>query len=292
MNVGTLCGAPFQTFSDNLGRRGINFLGNALVIVAAFLQGFAPNLPAFMIGRFLLGFGSAFMSTPQYMAEIAPAHMRGRMVGLFGACFQVGSLIMSAGMIGFTKMDTNNWSWRVPILLEAAFPAIVCVTIYLCTPESPRYLIMKGKLAEARKVIARYQTNSDELNSPLVNAVMQQIEESLENDRVQNHNWWNFAIFFTKPVRYRLLVLVLYSIFQQWNGGSIISTYLVPALATVGVSDPMTILGINFGLTGIYFVFTACGSYLVDIVNRRTLIFSGLISFILLQTAATITGWK
>lgn len=293
MNIGTMCGAPFLTFSDHIGRRGINFLGNAIVIFAALLQGLATNMPMFMAGRFLLGFGSAIMSSPQYMAEIAPAHLRGRLVGLFGACFQIGSLAMTAGMMGFTKMsDNNNLAWRVPLLLEAVFPAIVCSTIYFLTPESPRYYVMKGNIAKARKVIARYQTNSGNENAPLVGAVIAQIEESLENDRVLNRQWWNFLVFFTKPVRYRLLVLVLYSAFQQWNGGGIISTYMVPALETVGITDKTAQSGINFGSTATYFIFTVVGSFLVDYVNRRALIFAGLVSFIALQTAATITGWQ
>jgi DMSO/TMAO reductase YedYZ heme-binding membrane subunit len=68
--------------------------------------------------------------------------------------------------------------------------------------------------------------------------------------------------------------------------------YLVPALETIGVDGAKQQLGIQLGLTATYFVFTLCGSYLVDKVTRRFLIFSGLISFILVQTAATITSWQ
>lgn len=75
MSIGNICGAPFQTFADHIGRRGINWLGNAIVIFAAILQGCAQNMPMFMAGRFFLGFGSAIMSSPQYMAEVAPAHV-------------------------------------------------------------------------------------------------------------------------------------------------------------------------------------------------------------------------
>lgn len=177
MTIGSFCGAPFLGLSDIIGRRGVNFLGNAIVIVAAILQGCAINLGMFMAGRFLLGFGSALMSSAQYMGEVAPAHLRGRLVGIFGACFQVGSLVMNGALIGFTNVD-NDWCWRVPLLLEALFPFIVCCTIYFITPESPRYLLLRGKRDEARRVIARYQTTEgDNLDHPLVHAVTQQIEE-------------------------------------------------------------------------------------------------------------------
>ncbi|KAH8602029.1 MFS sugar transporter-like protein [Bisporella sp. PMI_857] len=292
MTIGSFCGSPFLALSDVIGRRGVNFLGNAIVIVAAILQGCSTNIAMFMVGRFLLGFGSGMMSSAQYMGEVAPAHLRGRLVGLFGACFQVGSLLMNGAMIGFTKID-SNWCWRIPVLLEALFPAIVCCTIYFITPESPRYLILKGQKEEAKRVIARYHTTEgDNIDHPLVHAVTQQIEESIENDQNGHQKSWDYRVFFTKGVRYRLLVLVLYSIFQQWNGGGIIGQYLVPALETVGIDKSIDQLGINFGLTATYFVFTVAGSIIIDKFKRRTLIFAGLISFIILQTAATITSWQ
>lgn len=245
-----------------------------------------------MAGRFLLGFGSAIMSSPQYMGEIAPAHLRGRMVGIFGACFQVGSLAMNAGMMGFAKID-SNWCWRTPLLLEGLFPLIVCVTIYILTPESPRYLVLRGQHDKAKEVIAKYQTTEgNNVEHPLVIAVVNQIEESLENDRHGHRDFWDYRVFFKKTVRYRLFIIILYSIFQQWNGGGIIGQYMVPALETIGIDGTMQQLGIQFGLTGVYFVFTLAGSYIIDKFHRRTLIFSGLISFIVLQTAATITSWQ
>lgn len=175
------------------------------------------------------------MSSAQYMGEIAPIHLRGRLVGIFGACFQVGSLAMNGALIGFTNID-SNWCWRIPLLLEGLFPLIVCCTIYVLTPESPRYLVMKGKKEQAKHVVAKYQTTEgDNLDHPLVNAVIQQIEESIENDKKGNRGAWDYRVFLKKGARYRLLVLVLYSIFQQWNGGGIIGKFLT--------------LSINFTLT-------------------------------------------
>ncbi|KAH7309323.1 MFS sugar transporter-like protein [Rhexocercosporidium sp. MPI-PUGE-AT-0058] len=291
MTIGTVCGAPFLALSDVIGRRGINFLGNAIVIASALLQGLAVNLPMFMAGRFFLGFGSALMSAPQYMGEVTPAHLRGLLVGLFGACFQVGSLGMNAALLGFNKME-GNWGWRIPLLLEALFPAIVCSTIYFIAPESPRYLITKGKKEQAKKMIARYHTTEgNNPDHPLVGVVVRQIEESLSNSP-KNREVWDFRAFFKRGARYRVLVLILYSIFQQWNGGGIIGQYLVPALETIGITDSMKQLGFNFGSTAVYFVFTVFGSFIIDRFKRRTLIFAGLITFIVLQTCATITSWQ
>ncbi|KAI9051753.1 hypothetical protein LZ554_004793 [Drepanopeziza brunnea f. sp. 'monogermtubi'] len=291
MTIGTVCGAPFLALSDVIGRRGINFLGNFIVILAALLQGLSTNLAMFMAGRFFLGFGSALMSAPQYMGEVAPAHLRGRLVGLFGACFQVGSLGMSAALLGFNKMR-GDWGWRVPLLLEALFPTIVCATIYFLAPESPRYLIMRGKKEDAKKMIARYHTTEgNNVDHPLVSVVIRQIEESLAATP-KNREVWDFRAFFKRGARYRVLVLVMYSIFQQWNGGGIIGQYLVPALQTIGIDNSQQQLGFNFGSVAVYFVFTVFGSFIIDRFNRRTLIFAGLMVFITLQVAATITSWQ
>lgn len=220
MTIGTFCGAPFLSLADVIGRRGINFVGNLLVIVAAFMQAFSKNVPTFMAARFILGLGSALMSSPQYMAEVAPVHLRGRLVGIFGACFQVGSLVTSAAMIGFVNIN-SNWSWRIPLLLEALFPVLVCSLIYLITPESPRYLVLRGRREEAKQVVAKYQTTSGDINQPIVEAVVTQIEESLIHETSTHRQFWDYRVFFTKPVRYRLLILIVYSIFQQWNGGEL-----------------------------------------------------------------------
>ncbi|KAK6610386.1 sugar transporter [Botrytis cinerea] len=293
MTIGTICGAPFMAFADIIGRRGINFAGNFIVLVASLLQAFAVNMPMFMAGRFFLGFGSALMSSPQYVAEVAPTHLRGRLVGLFGACFQVGSLCMNAGLIGLARIE-SDWCWRIPLALEGLFPLIVCLFIYPLTPESPRYLIMRGQMEKAKRVIAKmHTTEGNNVDHPLVTIVANQIEESLQNERQSNHAWWDYRVLFHgRPAQYRVLVLILYSIFQQWNGGGIIGQYLVPALDTVGITGTIEQLGMNFGLNATYLVFTVCGSFIVDRFRRRTLIFSGLISFILLQTAATITSWQ
>ncbi|KAJ5918783.1 hypothetical protein N7454_009927 [Penicillium verhagenii] len=291
MSIGTVCGAPFMAYADVIGRRGINFTGNAIVIFAALLQGCAINLNMFMAGRFFMGFGTALMSSSQYIGEISPIHLRGRMVGFFGACFQVGSLTMLGAMIGLDSLPGNK-CWRIPLILEALFPAIVCLTIFVLTPESPRWYIMKGQREKAKQVIAKYHTTSGDINQPIVDIVVTQIEESLENDRAGFSAFWDYRVFFTKTVRYRLFVLTLYSIFQQWNGGGIITYYMTPALETIGITGTKQQLGINIGSTGTYFVFTAVGALLVDKFRRRTLIFSGLVSMIIFQTAVTITSWQ
>lgn len=78
----------------------------------------------------------------------------------------------------------------------------------------------------------------------------------------------------------------------QWNGGGVISYYLSPALDTIGIKSSQAQLAINLGSTSTYFIFEFIGSFLVDIFRRRTLIITGLITFIITQTVVTITSWQ
>lgn len=295
MTIGAVVGAPFLVLSDVWGRRSVNILGNAICIVASIMQSQAPNLACFMVGRFLLGFGTSLCTSAQYMAEISPVHLRGRFVGIFGACFQIGSVLMGGVMVGFSRFDTSNWQWRAPLLIAALGPCIVCSTIYWLCPESPRYLVMKGRYDEARVVIAKTMTSNNDVNAPVVGLVFRQIEESLESGSQGTKTLraaWDFRVFFTKRVGYRTMIIVVYSLFQSWNGGGIISMYLTPALETVGITASLSQTGISLGTTATYFVFTALGAYLIDKMRRRTLIFAGLISCVFCQTAVTITSWQ
>ncbi|KAF6808500.1 sugar transporter [Colletotrichum plurivorum] len=291
MQIGSFLGAPFLSCADVLGRRGVNFLGNFLVIIAAILQAAAPNLACLMIGRIVLGFGTALCTAPQYVAEVAPVHLRGRLVGIFGAFFQVGSMMMIGIMMGLTHWD-SDWQWRMAFIIQAIFPVIVCIGLYTVCPESPRYLLMRGKRDEARRMVAKYMTTHNDINHEIVDIVIGQIDESMETTKAGFRATWDFRVFFTKAVWFRTFVLAVYAVFQQWNGGGVIGLYLAPALKTIGIDGQFQQLGINFGLTGTYFVFTLFGAYIIDKFRRRTLIFAGLASIIVAQIAVTITSWQ
>ncbi|KAL4931185.1 putative MFS sugar transporter protein [Aspergillus undulatus] len=291
MNIGMVCGAPFLALSDVIGRRSVNFIGNLIVVIASIMQATSVDLQVFMGGRFLMGFGSALLSSSQYMAEISPVHLRGLLVGIFGACFQIGSLSMNAAMIGIATMS-GNLQWRLPLYLNMVFPALVCLSIYFVCPETPRWYVMRGQREKARHIIAKYHTTSGDINQPIVNILVSQMEASIENDRAGHQKWWDYSVFIKRVVLYRLLCLILYSCFQSWSGGAIITYYMVPALETIGIDEPIQQLGIQLGTTATYLVFTSVGALIIDRIRRRTMIFLGLGTMILFQTTTTITSWQ
>ncbi|KAI9374278.1 major facilitator superfamily domain-containing protein [Aspergillus egyptiacus] len=181
MQIGIVCGAPFLALSDIIGPRSVDFIGNLIIIATSIMQATAPTVKLFMAGRFLVRFGSTLLSSSQYMGEISPVHLRGLMVGIFGACFQIGRLCMAAAMIDLAKVEV--------------FPTLVCLGMYTLCPESARYYIMRSKRDTAKRVTARYHSTSGDLDQPI--------------------SFWDYSVFPKRTVRYRLLVLFSYSIFQQ-----------------------------------------------------------------------------
>jgi len=107
-----------------------------------------------------------------------------------------------------------------------------------------------------------------------------------------NRDVWDWRGFFKKGARSRVGVLVLYSVFQSWNGGGIIGQYLTPATKQVGITSAVANNSFNFGSTLTYLVFTVVGSFIIDRMWRRTLIFIGIGSFIVIQTIITILCWQ
>lgn len=103
--------------------------------------------------------------------------------------------------------------------MEAIFPVLVCLFIFVITPESPRFLVKVGKHEKARRVIAKYHTTSGSLDEPLVELVVKQIEEALENEKAISTPWWDYRVFFTRRVSYRLLVLGESSFLGNCTGG-------------------------------------------------------------------------
>ncbi|KAJ4152455.1 hypothetical protein NW754_004251 [Fusarium falciforme] len=78
MTIGNFCGAPFLCLADKIGRRSVNFAGCFLTVAAAAIQAASPNVACLMAGRFILGFGTALCTSSQYIAEVAPPHIRGQ----------------------------------------------------------------------------------------------------------------------------------------------------------------------------------------------------------------------
>ena len=277
--IGNFVASAFVWLSDIIGRRGVTFLGSVITIIGAIIQVTAPNYVSLIVGRLFTGGGGALTATvaPLYMSEVAPACWRGLVVGLNASWGTIGGIIISCILLGSSYIN-SNWSWRMPLLVQIVAPLIVCILVYPLTPESPRFLMYKGKETQARRVLAKYHTTSEDVNSPLVNEEVKQIKESLA---LMDRKPMDFSpLWKTKPDRYRLFLIFLYSLFQQWNGSNLFSYYLPAVLSLVGVTNPHSQLGFNLGQSLAGWLANIVGASIFDRLRRRTLLMTGMGIFV------------
>ena len=170
VNVGAiLVGSSIGAFgagrmSDLIGRRNTMMVAAALFIVSALLAGAAESSAMFIIARIIggLGVGAASVTSPVYISEVTPAHLRGRLSsiqqvmiisGLTGAF--VANFVLARYAGGSTAILWGGYAaWRWMFWLQVIPAAIYLVALFFI-PESPRYLVVKGRDAEAEGVLAR-----------------------------------------------------------------------------------------------------------------------------------------
>ncbi|OAQ57868.1 sugar transporter (hexose transporter) [Pochonia chlamydosporia 170] len=280
MSIGNAAASLFQWLSDIIGRRGVTFLGNAIMVIGVVLQAASGNNVCFIMGRVFAGVGASLTANvgPLYMNEIAPAGCRAMVVGIYVSGYYIGGIVIACALLGGSYLP-GNWSWRMPILLQLGPSILVMLLVYLITPESPRYLVARGKVDKARQVIARLHTTTDDVDEPIVSAEIKQIQDSLE--RLDN-NPWDFSTFWSsRSGRKRLWIIFLYSLFQQWNGTGLLTAYLPAVLELVNITNSHQQLAINLGQSALAFVSILIGSTFVDRIRRRYLLLGSIALYIL-----------
>lgn len=231
--------------SDRLGRRWTLFTGLVLIVIASAIQAASPNYGVFTFSRILAGAGSIFVTQPSPMliSELCfPTH-RAKYTSLFWTLFYLGAILAAWSTYGTQKhMGESTWAWRIPSLLQAGYP-IIQLIFFWWVPESPRWLVAKGRMSEARAILACYHTAGEE-DHPLVRFEMEEISRAIESERQASATKWT-TLFATPANRRRMFIVCSIGAFAQINGVSVVSYYLTLVLDTVGITDPDTQTLIN-----------------------------------------------
>ncbi|KAK7676718.1 hypothetical protein QCA50_020294 [Cerrena zonata] len=286
-NIGSLAGYPFAPYlSDGLGRRPAIWIGSTIMIVAVALQAAAQNWSMFIGARFLIGFGLSLATNaaPLLVTEIAYPSYRAPLTSLYNSLWYSGNIVATWSTFG-CQYISSNWAWRIPSILQGIVPLTQFLLIWFA-PESPRYLICKGKEAEALKILAYYHADGDE-NDGLVQYEFQEIKAAIELDRTVASNVGWKALIATPGNRRRMIIIVAIAFFSQWSGNGLVSYYLKDVFDSIGITDHTIQLLIN-GILAIWNLFWAVlASFLVERLGRRLLFLTsaaGMLLFFTLQT--------
>ena len=262
--IGTVVGAlGAGQAGQKLGGRETLRITAVLYVVSAIGSALAWNWPVLMVFRFIggLGIGASSVLGPVYIAELAPAKWRGRLVGAFQFNVVFGILVAytSNYFIRTLHLGATEWRWQVGV---AALPALLFLVLLFGIPRSPRWAVSKGRNEEALAVLKL-------MGEPEPEAELADIRAAL----AEEHATANEPVFLWK-YRYPLFLAISIGAFNQLAGINSILYYLNSIFASAGFSQ---ISGdqqaIAIGFTN--FLFAIVGVSLIDKLGRKTLLLIG-----------------
>jgi MFS transporter, SP family, arabinose:H+ symporter len=269
---GTVLGAMLAGIpGDRYGRRDSLRLMAVLYLVSALGCAFAWNWTALVIARFIggLGIGGSSVLGPMYIAEIAPAKWRGRLVGFFQFNIVSGILIayFSNYVIGLLHFGEMEWRWMLGV---SGIPAALFLVMLFGIPRSPRWLVKKRRVDEAREVLRL--TGEENYEAELQDIVASIDLEHASQDHLFMWNWGRGSLNprYTFPV----LLAVTIGLFNQLEGINAILYYLNDIFARAGFSRVSGDLqAVAVGATNL--VFTIIAMSVIDRLGRKTLLVIG-----------------
>ena len=271
---GTVIGSMLAGFpGDRLGRRDSLRLMAILYFVSALGCAGAWNWPSLVAFRFIggLGIGGSSVLGPMYIAEIAPAKLRGRLVGLFQFNVVFGILVayFSNYLIGLQGFGVSEWRWELGV---TAIPAALFFLMLFGIPRSPRWLVKKGRVAEARNVLQ--MTGEENFEQEL-----QEIVESIRVEEMQAGER-----LFSRIHLFPIFLAVSIAMFNQLSGINVILYYLNDIFAHAGFSKVSgNLQAVAVGGTNL--IFTMVAMSVIDRIGRKTLLLVGSVG-----TAACLAG--
>ncbi len=262
--VGTVIGAMFSgELGQKIGSRAALRWMGVLYVISALGCAFAPTWIFFLAARFLggLGIGGSSVLGPVYIAELAPAKWRGRLVGLFQTNVVIGILLayLSNAIVAHFVQGLNVWRWEFGVTI---LPAIFFLLMLLTVPHSSRWLISQNRVDEAMLILAR-------MGSPDSRAEVDAIQLSL-----QEEGGHASTDLFQSRYKLPIFLAITIGLFNQLTGINAILYYLNDIFANAGFSNvSANAQAVAIGAANL--LATLLGISIIDKLGRKTLLLIG-----------------
>jgi SP family sugar:H+ symporter-like MFS transporter len=260
--------------SDRWGRLRVMFLGAIMFLVSSIGSALTFSVPDLIVWRVIggLGIGIASVVAPAYIAEIAPRQIRGSLaslqqlaitLGIFAALLSDALLATTAGGASQTLWwGMEAWRW---MFLVGVIPAAVYGILSFTVPESPRYLIAKGRYDEAREIFSRLVPPAD------LDKTMNELTNAIESDRKNSGVSLRGKALGLQPI---VWVGIILSVFQQFVGINVIFYYSTTLWRAVGFGEGDALLvSVITSVTNV--LVTLIAIWLVDRVGRKPILLTG-----------------
>ena len=261
--VGAVAGATIGgALTDRFGRRKMIILAGIIFTVSALGTALAPTVGWLIVARVVsgIGIGIASFISPMYIAELVPAKVRGSLVAV--NMLAITSGIVVAYLVDYAFSSSGDWRYMFGL---AAIPSIALVIGMWRLPDSPRWLISKSKVEEARKILLRARTSND------VSPEISDIQKSMEKQGVGGMKG-----LLQPSLRMPLIVGMGLAIFQQITGINTVMYYAPTIFKFAGITAVGPAILAGAGLTIVMWFFHVLAIFLLDRVGRRPLLLVGV----------------
>jgi sugar porter (SP) family MFS transporter len=245
--------------SDRFGRRAVLFGAGILFCISSLGAAFPVELWQLLAARALggLAIGSASLIAPLYIAEIAPAPVRGRMVTLNQLAIVIGILMAFVSNYELSQLSFGNWRWMFGL---GALPAVALCLSLLWIPESPRWLLQRGERDKARGILLRTSPGLD-------------VEYALDEiARAINEESGTYRELLSSALRRPMVLAIMLAIIQQITGINTVLYYGAIVFAEHAGASAGQAIGMNVLVGVVNLVFTVVCFLMIDRLGRRPLL--------------------
>ncbi|KAM0473689.1 hypothetical protein ACHAPX_008094 [Trichoderma viride] len=270
---------------DLLGRRRIIFLGSAFVVIGAVLMSSSYSLAQLIVARLVQGCGTGAITAtvPVWQAELSGSAHRGSHVVTEGLFIAAGIAASQWIDLGFFFIGSSSVSWRVPLIIQVPLPILVMIFVFHM-PESPRWLLLKNHLKEAREILSILRDEDE--NSTAIQREITEVETSLE--MIGSVSRWDVFKMGEKRNFHRLMLGIGGQSFSQLCGVNSITFYATIIFQQRLKLDAIKARLLGGGMTTIQIVGALAAVLTIDRLGRRPLMLISSAGMCI--TMAIITG--